>query len=81
MKAHQTQEYRRLSLTLPNKLFNQVEHLAKQEEKTYTGIVRNALEHWLEYKKAKLMEEGYIAMSNDNLAILEDFKHVDSEVW
>lgn len=81
MKTDQMKRTRRLSLVLPTALFNDIDHLAKQEQKTYTLIVRKALEYWLEHRKAKQMEEGYLAMRDSNRKMMDEFAHVDSEIW
>ncbi len=78
---HQEGELRRLSLTIPASLHHELTGIVKEENLTYVGVIRTALQFWLEVRKAKKMEEGYIAYAEENLKLMEEFKHVDREVW
>ncbi len=78
---HQEEELRRLSLTLPASLHHELTEVVEEESLTYVGAIRMALQFWLEVRKAKRMEEGYIACAEENLKLMEEFTHVDREVW
>ncbi len=78
---HQGEELRRLSLTIPASLYHELTGVVEEENLTYVVAIRTALQFWLEVRKAKKMEEGYIACAEENLKLMEEFKHVDGEVW
>jgi len=70
-----------MSLTLPASLHHELTEVVEEESLTYVGAIRTALQFWLEVRRAKRMEEGYIACAEENLKLMEEFKHVDREVW
>ena len=72
---------RRLSLVLPAEMFNDLEKAKQDEQSTYTGIIRTALEYWFEHRKAQKMEDGYRAMNDENQALLKEFDQIDRENW
>ena len=72
---------RRLSLALPNSLFEELEEVKNEQSDSYVGIISAALEHWFEYRKAKLMQEGYLAINDSNDALMDEFREVDKENW
>ncbi len=82
MRTHRSdEEHRRLSLLLPSSLNEELSTIADEEHKSKTGIVRQALEHWFEVRRMKKMEEGYLAMAAEDQSVMEEFKHVDNDVW
>ena len=72
---------RRLSLTLPAPLFDDLEAARVEEGATYVAIISAALERWLELHKAKKMAAGYIAMNDQNDTMMDEFKAIDAELW
>ena len=78
---HQKEDLKRMSLTLPASLHHELTEVVEEESLTYVGAIRTALQFWLEVRRAKRMEEGYIACAEENLKLMEEFKHVDREVW
>ena len=80
-RSHYKEELKRLSLTLPSSLYDEFIARAKENNLALVEGVRQAIAMWLEQKIAKEMEEGYKAVKEDSLALLEEFKHVDREGW
>ena len=81
MGAHHREGVRRLSLTLSNSIFNELETAKIEQSDSYVGIVSAALEHWFEYRRAERMRAGYLAMNDSNNALLDEFSEVDRENW
>ena len=81
MRGQHGNRVRRLSLALPSSLFDELEEVKKEQSDSYVGIISDALEHWFEYRKAKLMQEGYLATNDSNDALMDEFRAVDSENW
>ncbi len=78
---HSGEEKSRLSLLLPVSLNEELSTIADEENKSKTGIVRQALTHWFDVRRMKKMEEGYLAMAAEDQNIMDEFKHVDKDVW
>ena len=77
----QPERIRRLSLVLPAETFSELEKAKQEDQTTYTGIIRAALEHWFEHRKKQKMAEGYRAMNAENNALVEEFEEIDAENW
>lgn len=78
---HSGEENSRISLLLPVSLNKELSTIADEENKSKTGVVRQALAYWFEVRRMKKMEEGYLAMAAEDQSIMEEFKHVDNDVW
>ncbi|MCH7575533.1 MAG: hypothetical protein IIA59_10470 [Candidatus Marinimicrobia bacterium] len=81
MALPQSEGSRRLSLVLPAETFNDLEKAKQEEQSTYTGIIRTALEYWFEHRKAQIMADGYRAMNDENRALMQEFDQIDRENW
>jgi len=75
------EELKRMSLTLPNSLYEELVEITKKNDLALVEGVRQAITLWLEKKIETEMEEGYEAIKEDSLALMEEFKYVDQECW
>ena len=75
------EELRRISLTLPNSLYEELDSVIRKWNLRKVEVIRQAISFWLEHRIADMMAEGYRAMAREDLEMLQEFKHVDREVW
>jgi len=80
-RPHYKEELKRLSLTLPSSLYDEFIARAKEKNLALVEGVRQAIALWLEQQIAAEMEEGYKAIAEESLALMEEFKYVDQECW
>lgn len=71
----------RINLTLPNSLYNSLEIIIQENNLRRLDAIRIAVKFWVEYEMAKSMAEGYRADTKENAELMEDFKHIDEELW
>lgn len=74
-------ETKRVNLSLPEPLYNQLSAVVHEEELTYTEAIRRAVADWLDQRTKAKMVEGYKVMAQENLDLLAEFEHVDKETW
>ncbi len=74
-------ETKRVNLSLPEPLYNQLSAVVHEEELTYTEAIRRAVAHWLDQRTKAKMVEGYKVLAQENLDLLAEFEHVDQETW
>ena len=74
-------ETRRVNLSLPEPLYNQLSEVVHEEELTYTEAIRRAVAAWLDQRTKAKMVEGYKVLAQENLDLLAEFEHVDQETW
>ncbi len=74
-------ETRRVNLSLPEPLYNQLSEVVHEEELTYTEAIRRAVADWLDQRTKAKMVEGYKVLAQENLDLLAEFEHVDQETW
>ena len=71
----------RINLTLPNSLYNSLETVIKENNLRRLDAIRCAVKFWVEYEMAKSMAEGQRANAKVDAELMEDFKHIDEELW
>ena len=74
-------ETKRVNLSLPGPLYDELSEVVHEEELTYTEAIRLAVANWLDQRTKAKMVEGYEVMAKENLDLLADFEHVDKETW
>jgi len=79
--TERTGRVKRINLTLSNSMFTQLEAITKENNMKYVDAIRESISEWIKVKRGEFMTEGYKARAEENLAMLEEFKHRDREVW
>ena len=74
-------ETRRVNLSLPEPLYNELSAVVHEEELTYTEAIRRAVANWLDQRTPAKMVEGYKVLAQENRHLLAEFEHVDEESW
>lgn len=74
-------ETKRVNLSLPEPLYNQLSAVVHEEALTYTEAIRRAVADWLDQRTQAKMVEGYKIQAQENLRLLAEFEHVDEETW
>ena len=74
---------RRVMFTIPPSLLEQVEEAAAKLNTSRSGLIRQALEHFLEEQHRQelreLLKEGYLTHAERDLRICEEFAYADYE--
>lgn len=81
LKIEGKEESVRINLTLPNSLYNRFEEIRLENDLQRLEAIRSAIKFWVEYETTKSMAEGYRETARENAQLMEDFKHVDEEIW
>ncbi len=75
----------RVLVEFPENLLKRADEVAREMKMSRSELIRSAVEQRLKEIEIKKFEqelaEGYIANAEMNLALVEEFKHVDSEVF
>ncbi len=79
--SHTAKEIKRINLSLPEPLYDELSEVVQEEELTYTAAIRQAVAHWLDQRTRAKMAEGYKALAQENLDLLAEFEHVDEKAW
>ena len=72
---------KRVNLSLPVPLYNELSTVVHQEKLTYTEAIRLAVTNWLDQRTRAKMVEGYKVLAQENRHLLAEFEHVDEESW
>ena len=72
---------RRVNLSLPSALYDELTAVVREDELTYVEAIRQAIAYWLEQRTSEKMRAGYQALADEEHDLLEEFKHVDREIW
>lgn len=72
---------KRVNLTISESMYFQLSAVAEETNMKYVDMIREAISEWVDGKQGELMMEGYKARAEKDLAMLEEFKHRDREVW
>ena len=72
---------KRVNLSLPVPLYNELSAVVHEEELTYTEAIRRAVANWLDQRTRAKMVEGYKVLAQENRHLLAEFEHVDEESW
>lgn len=75
------EDKKRINLTLPTSLFVQLEKIRQENDLKMQEAIRSAIEFWIEYEMTQAMAEGYRKNAKENAELMEEFKHVDEEIW
>jgi CopG family transcriptional regulator/antitoxin EndoAI len=77
------QTMRRVIVTMPPDLLQQVEEMAAKLDFNRSQFIRHALEAFLEEQRRRelreLLKEGYLVNAERDLRIAEEFAHADYE--
>ena len=80
-----TTTMRRVMFTIPPSLLEQVEEAAAKLNTSRSGLIRQALEHFLEEQRRQelreLLKEGYLYRAQESLQLAEEFRIVEQEAW
>ena len=78
-----TQTMRRIIVTMPPDLVQQVEEMASRLDFNRSQFIRRAVEAFLEEQRRRelreLLKEGYLANAERDLRIAEEFAYADYE--
>ncbi len=74
-------ETKRVNLSLPVPLYNELSQVVHEEELTYTEAIRRAVADWLDQRTKAKMVQGYKVLAQENHKLLAEFEHVDGETW
>ena len=72
---------KRVNLSLPVPLYNELSAVVHEEKLTYTEAIRLAVTNWLDQRTRAKMVEGYKVLAQENRHLLAEFEHVDEESW
>lgn len=72
---------KRLNIELPISLFTDFEAIIKERKMAYAEGIREATRMWVKDQKKRKMAEGYKAMREKHMNLMEEFKYVDQELW
>lgn len=72
---------KRVHVTLPRNVHAELVSISKESNMKYLDAIREAITDWMKAKKSELRREGYIARAEEDLAMLDEFKEIDREVW
>ena len=82
MKAvTETKERVRIHISMPIDSHVELVSISGEFDMKTTQAIREAIANWVEGKKSELRREGYLARREENLAMMEEFKEIDREVW
>ena len=71
----------RINLTISGSMHSELDAIAQESDMKILDAIREAISDWMKAKKSKLMKEGYLARANEDLKLMEEFKHLDNELW
>lgn len=66
-----------LQIGLDDKIVSYLDHIATEQHKTRTAVIRDALEHWIKQNAAERFEADWIAAIRADQAEYTD----DTELW
>ena len=72
---------KRVHITLPNAVYEELNSISAESNIKYIDAIREAITDWMSAKKSELRREGYLARAEEDLAMLDEFKEIDGEVW
>jgi len=77
----QKEERRRLNVEIPIPLYDDFGAFVKEMDMSIVEGIREAMRMRLKNHKKQKMAEGYEALREKHLALMEEFKYVDQELW
>jgi CopG family transcriptional regulator/antitoxin EndoAI len=76
---------KRVMFTIPPSLLEQVEEAAAKLNTSRSGLIRQALEHFLEEQRRQelreLLKEGYLYRAEESLRLSDEFYIAEQEAW
>ena len=73
----------RVLVEFPESLLKRADEAARELDKNRSELIRSAVEQLLDQLEAKKFEQdlaaAYVANADRNLALIDEFKHVDAE--
>ena len=76
---------RRIIVTMPPDLLQQVEEMAQKLDFNRSQFIRRAVEAFLEEQRRRelreLLKEGYLYRAQESLAMAEEFYTAEQEAW
>ena len=80
-----TQTMRRIIVTMPPDLLQQVEEMAAKLNFNRSQFIRRAVEEFLEEQRRRelreLLKEGYLYRAQESLEMAEEFYVAEQEAW
>ncbi len=80
-----TQTMRRIIVTMPPDLLQQVEEMAAKLNFNRSQFIRRAVEEFLEEQRRRelreLLKEGYLYRAQESLEMAEEFYIAEQEAW
>ncbi len=74
-----------INITFPEDLKAKLDKEVKKNRTKRSTFIQNAVRFYLQLKDKKseqeLLKEGYLAVANEDKALMNDFKYVDQESW
>ena len=71
----------RINLTISGSMHSELYAIAQKFDMKILDAIREAISDWMKEKKSELMKEGYLARAKEDLKIMQEFKHLDNELW
>ena len=75
------EQTKRIHVTLPRKIYVELNSISKESNMKYIDAIREAISDWIEAKKRELRIEGYLARAEEDLAMMDEFRQIDGEIW
>ncbi len=70
-----------ITVSIPSRLVAVVEEIVKENKTNRSKVISQCLEELAQKRMAKLMEEGYREMAEENRLLAEQFLPVALETW
>jgi len=70
-----------ITISIPSRLVSVVEEIAKEKNIKRSKVITQCLEEYAQKRLAKLMEEGYREMAEENRLLAEQFLPIALETW
>ena len=72
---------KRVHITLPSVVYEELNSISEESDIKYIDAIREAISDWMNAKKKELRREGYLVRAKEDLAMMEEFKQIDGEIW
>lgn len=72
---------KRVNITISQAVYSQLSLISQETKIKELDAIREAISEWVKIKSGELMMEGYKARAEKDLAMMEEFKYRDQEVW
>ncbi len=69
-----------ITVSVPSKLVSVVEEIVKEEKTNRSRVISRCIEEMAKKRTIRLMEEGYMAMAEEQKQIAGEFLELQSEI-